>query len=198
MGRSLVSGPTEEPITLEAAKLHLREDGSEQDALIQSLIVAVRRHAEEVTGRRLMTQDWKETLDRFPYCTSINRFAAIRLGLSPVQSVVSIRYTDSAGVDTLLSTDVYALRADRQPPEVALKFGQTWPATRDEPDAVRVTVRVGYGSEPSSVEDGIRTAMLIHLSAMYEQREGVITGTIVADNPLVEQLYGPYKVLAVA
>lgn len=198
MGRSLVTAPTEEPLTLEAAKLHLREDGSEQDAIIQALIVTARRHAEEVTGRRLITQDWKETLDAFPCVSSRNRFAAIRLGLSPIQSVVSIKYIDTSGAEQTLSTDVYALRADRQPPEVALKFGQTWPVARDEPDAVRVTVRVGYGSEPSSVEEGIRTAMLIHLSAMYEQREGVITGTIVADNPLVETLYGPYKVLAVA
>ena len=46
-----------EPVTLEEARLHLRVDHTDEDALIGSLIIAARELAEHETGRVFST-DW--------------------------------------------------------------------------------------------------------------------------------------------
>ena len=59
--------PAVEPIALDEAKRHLRiEDGvSEDDALVGTLISAVRIWAENFTGRAFITQTWERKLDAF-------------------------------------------------------------------------------------------------------------------------------------
>lgn len=42
-----------EPVTLEQAKLHVRSDAPEDDALLTRLIVAARQEVENITGREL-------------------------------------------------------------------------------------------------------------------------------------------------
>ena len=46
-----------EPVTLEEARLHLRVDHTDEDALIGSIILAARELAEHETGRVFST-DW--------------------------------------------------------------------------------------------------------------------------------------------
>ncbi len=59
MPLQLVTPPAEEPVSLEEAKLHLRVDFDEDDALILALISAARQAAETITGRQLITARWK-------------------------------------------------------------------------------------------------------------------------------------------
>ena len=66
MSLQLVTAPTEEPVSLVEAKLHLRVDFSEDDLLITALIAAARQAAETLTGRQLVTARWKYILDSFP------------------------------------------------------------------------------------------------------------------------------------
>ena len=49
--------PAAEPVTLAELKTFMRIDGSEDDALIESLIVAARELCESYTGRALITQE---------------------------------------------------------------------------------------------------------------------------------------------
>lgn len=55
----LIAGPGEEPVTLAAAKLFCRIDGTDEDALLGALIAAARLHVESITGRALITQTWR-------------------------------------------------------------------------------------------------------------------------------------------
>ena len=107
MPLTLVTPPAEEPVSLTEAKLHLRVDFAEDDALITALITAARQAAETITGRQLVTARWKMTLDSFPGPTLTSILAgqafslpghAILLHKCPVQSIVSIQYLDTAGV----------------------------------------------------------------------------------------------------
>ena len=66
MPLQLVTPPAEEPVSLADAKLHLRVDFTDDDALITSLIAAARQAAETLTGRQIVTARWKLVLDSFP------------------------------------------------------------------------------------------------------------------------------------
>ena len=90
MSLSLITPPTVEPVSLAEAKLHLRVDFDDDDALIESLISAARVAAETLTGRQSCTARWIRTLDGFP-CSSL------QLHRCPVQSVVEISYQDQLG-----------------------------------------------------------------------------------------------------
>ena len=55
MPLQLVTPPAEEPVSLAEARLHLRVDFTDDDALITSLIAAARQAAETLTGRQFVT-----------------------------------------------------------------------------------------------------------------------------------------------
>ena len=56
----IVTPPAEEPVSLAEAKLHLRVDIADDDALITALISAARQAAETITGRQIVTARWNE------------------------------------------------------------------------------------------------------------------------------------------
>jgi uncharacterized phiE125 gp8 family phage protein len=55
----LIGAPAIEPVSLAEAKSWLREDGAEEDELIQALIVAARMTLEAYTRRLFVTQSWR-------------------------------------------------------------------------------------------------------------------------------------------
>ena len=63
MTSTLIAGPGEEPVTLAEAKAWCRIDASDEDALVTALIAAARLQVESLTGRALVTQSWRLTLD---------------------------------------------------------------------------------------------------------------------------------------
>src|SRR4051812_24706781 len=112
--------PTAEPLLLAEAKQHLRIDGAYDDALVNRLIGAAREYAEQETRRQLMTSTYRLTLDYFPgrcaWSEGLPRETrekaweygryfhdrAILLPRPPLQSVTSVVYTDSNGVQQTL------------------------------------------------------------------------------------------------
>ncbi len=79
----LKTAPTVEPVTLDEAKLHLKIDGADDNALITSLIIAARDLAERETSRVFITQTWHLYRDDSPAEFSIPK--------PPLQSLKSIR-----------------------------------------------------------------------------------------------------------
>ena len=53
-------------MSLTEAKLHLRVEVTDDDALITALISAARQYAETLTQRQFVTATWKLVLDSFP------------------------------------------------------------------------------------------------------------------------------------
>lgn len=99
MKASLTVPPANEPLTLSEARLHLRVDLDDDNALIEALIVAAREQAEFLTGQRLITQTWE-----------IELVAGERMGLEgllPIQSITSTSpYTlDGHWPPTLISIE---------------------------------------------------------------------------------------------
>lgn len=189
---TLITAPNEEPLALAEVKQHLRlDDGlTAEDGLIASLIVAARQHAEQVTRRALITQTWDLYLDAFP-CGDI------QLVKPPVASVTHVKYIatdgtlttwDSEDYETELPTGPWAQRGRIYP-----AYGESYPSTRGEPNAVVVRCVHGYGAA-SNVPDGIKAAMKLAIGHWYENREAVAVGTIAATIPMaVETLLWPFR-----
>lgn len=182
--------PDEEPLSLDEAKDHLREDGDDQDNLIESLILASRQWLEEDLGRSFVTQTWVLKLDRFPAGDT-----AILLPRPPLVSVSSIAYVDEDGVTQTWAADNYTVDSHSEPGRVTLAYGASWPTTRDVPNAVTVTYVAGYGAS-TEVPEPIKAAMRLLIGHLYENREHEVTGTVVARLGFsLAALTAPYRVM---
>jgi len=134
----LITAPIVKPVTLADVEAQVRATLTSESALINAYISAVTDKAENYTRRALITQTWEITLDRFPLCRGI------ALPLSPVQSITSIKYIDTNGVEQTVDPTAYVLTAG-DPAEVYPVYGLYWPSTRTQPDAVTIRYVCGYG-----------------------------------------------------
>ncbi len=183
-----VTPPASEPITIDDLKAHSRIDGTDEDAYLQQLITAAREHVETVTGRALITQTWDQWHDRFASEHKICR--------SPLQSVTSIQYVDTSGNTQTVSTSTYTVDTAAVPGVVRLAYGQSWPSTRDEANAVTIRFVAGYGDDGKDVPMPIRHAILLLAAHWYEFREAVVIGGTPLSVPMAfDTLIAPYKVV---
>ena len=179
--------PSEEPVSIEEAKAHLRVDIEDDDNLILNLITAARKKAETVLKRSLITQTLIYYPDEWPDDDYIE------LPLPPLQSVTSVVYTDYAGTATTLTQNTdYVADIKKDPGRVVLDYGMTWPTTTlDVTSPIAITYIAGYGT-PEDVPMPIKQAILILVSDYYENRESYIVGQTPSHIKTVEALLGPY------
>lgn len=201
----LVTPPTEEPVSLLEAKLHLRVDFDEDDMLIASLITAARQAAETLTGRQFTTARWKQVLDCFPGPSLMGVPAgqtftlpghAILLAKAPVQSVVSINYLDMASVNQTMPALTYTVDTACEPARITPVFGQIWPVCLPQIGAVSVTFDAGYGTA-SQVPEGIKSWIKLRVGSLYAHREEVaaLSRGRIESLPFIDGLLDPYKVV---
>jgi uncharacterized phiE125 gp8 family phage protein len=191
MGLSLVTAPTSEPLTIAAAKLHLREDGDDQNGVIEGLITAARQHVEKYTRRALLPQTWDLVLDTFP-C------GAIMLPLAPVTAISSVAYYDTAGTLQTWSASLYRTHLPTgpwaMPGQLEPIYGESYPSTQNRSQAVTVRFVAGYANA-AAVPGPILAGLKILVGHWYESREPIVTGTIVSPIPTsVDALLWPFKV----
>lgn len=176
MSLTLISPPDVEPFTVDEAKLHLRVDGTDEDTLITSLIVAARRLAEHELGRVLITQTWELAMDEFPA-------DEIELPMAGLLGITSIKYLDAANVEQTVSSADYTLDAAVTPGLVRLAVGASWPATYAVANAVRVRFTAGYGAAGTDVPANVVAYIKLQLGALYRHREAFAAGVTVAELP---------------
>lgn len=190
MGLTLVAGPEDEPLTTSEAKTHLRVDHSTDDTYIGSLITAARQAAENFTRRVFIAQTWDLTLDAFP-CSSDH---PIYVPLPTLQSVTYVRYVDTDGVTQTWSSSNYTVDIKNEPGRIIPAYGQTWPTTRDQINAVTVRFIAGYGT--GQIPKALKQAMLLLIGHYYERREESQVGVQAFQIPMgAEALMWNYRVL---
>lgn len=187
MPLTLTSGPAIEPLTTAEAKSHLRVDTSDDDTLIDSLILGARHFIENYTGRQLIQATWVLRRDGFAN--------ELYLPRGPLSSVSSIQYIDQDGATQTLAGSAYTVDAHSNPGRVVLAYGQTWPNVRDQINNVTITFVAGYGTAVTDVPEPIRQAMRLLVAHFYETREPYIVGTSASPVPFaIESLLWQYKV----
>lgn len=182
IGRSLllVTAPAAgDPVITRAdtkALMRIPSSFTDDDTLIDALIATAVGEIDGERGwlnRALVSQTWDLRLDRFPAVGDHPfdptwRATAIDVDLPPLQSVTSLKYIDTAGVEqTLTANTDYVVHTAEEPGLVALADGKSWPSTRDEVGAVRIRFVAGYGAA-AAVPDVIKTALKLLVLDYYQ------------------------------
>jgi uncharacterized phiE125 gp8 family phage protein len=184
MPLQLITPPAAEPVTLADAKLHLKVDTSDEDALITRLITAARARAEWHTGRALNTQSWILWLDCWPPC------GIVEIPLPPLQSVGAVTvYAPDDGA-TVLDPATYLVDAVSAPARLTLKSTVLPPINLRAINSVAVAFAAGYGDAADDVPAGLRAAILELIAFLYEHR-GEAPAELPAD---VLALLAPFRV----
>lgn len=205
MSLSRIVAPAAPPVSdlLLWSHLNVALSGSPEAPTNETLISAYREAAvahldgaSGILGRALISQTWELRLYDFPICPDpIHGDYRVSIPLPPLQSVSSITYIDTDGVTQTLATGKYTTVAGgSQKAAVVPAYGESWPSTRDMPDAVTITFVAGYGDTESDVPASIKSAILLMVGDLYDHRESQSVGYEVHENPAVNALLAPYEV----
>lgn len=208
--------PAVEPVSLADMKAWLRVDIPDDDQLIGQLITDARTYVENKSKRQLITAQWQYTGDSFPpydmsiwlvrqprpYLPQTRQFqgsggGTIKLPKPPLVSVQSITYVEpSAGATLTLDPTTYLVDTTTEPGRISPAYGQVWPVTRWQVNAIQINYTCGYGSA-SQVPANFRRAIMLLVASWYENREAV---SAIAMNPvprsvddlIIQGWYGEY------
>jgi len=158
MSLQLITPPASEPVTLADAKAYLKIDGSDEDALVTSLITASRARAEWHSGRALVTQSWCLRLDAWP--------GVVEIPLPPLQTVTSIATTTIDGIRSVIDPALYHVDSASEPARVCLP---TRPLRLAGRDCLEIAFTAGYG-DATAVPQAIRQAILEITAELYAHR----------------------------
>jgi len=120
----LVTAPSLEPLTLDQGKLRAGLEwsvGDARDVLMTGFIQAARSKVEKDTGLALLTQTRDVYLD-----TIAGSSITLPAQSLPLQSVTSIKFTDTAGVVNTLAATNYVV--DLASGRIGLALGGAWPS----------------------------------------------------------------------
>ncbi|CAH1672035.1 head-tail connector protein [Chelatococcus asaccharovorans] len=144
------------PLALDQAKRQcgIALDNDDLDDELERLMVAARDYVERYCSIRVPTQTVAVKCDTF------GDFA--RVPVAPVQSVTSIGYIDTAGIEKTLDASAYELRNDGLTASVVPAYGQRWPAIQPG-SRIIVAAVVGFAVVPPT----IISAMLLFVRAQH-------------------------------
>lgn len=180
----LTTPPLAEALTLADVKAHLRLDGAEEDALLQSLIRVAREHLERTTGLCLMTQGWRLALDSVP------EDGVILIAKGPVQSIESMVLYDADGEAAPQPLTGSVLDGAARPARLLLNVRTLGMRALN---GIEIEFVAGFGESGADVPDTLRRAMLMHVAQMFTFRGAVAVDDQPADIPSgYERLIAPF------
>lgn len=172
----VVTPAAEDAVSLAEAKAHLVVQHTEDDTLITRLISAATRECSNRLNRQLITATLRLWLDCFP-----RQADPIELRFPPIQSVEAVQYVDVDGDLQTWDDGLYLVDRISEPARIRPAFGQIWPSTRRQYNAVSIECIAGYGDEPADIPQTIRHAVLLLIGHWYLNRESVVVGSISSD-----------------
>lgn len=177
----LVTPPSGEPLQLSDVQLYLRTSDSAEEPLLDSLITAARRRAEEQFNRAYLTQTWDLFLDNFPREDS-GLDIPIIIPRWPLQSIAGVFYTPYGSTEQTLAGSNYTVDPGSPGPGrvvpnspllgtfVYAGFG-LWPTNQlVAARGVRVRFTSGYAS-PDVIPDQDLQHLRLLVAHWYQHRD---------------------------
>jgi uncharacterized phiE125 gp8 family phage protein len=197
MSLILITPPTATPISIQEIRAQCRVDSADEDALLAAYVRAATDAVEQMTGLRLLTQEWEYSVDGFP-----ERCGWLRLPLAPLFALTSIVYLDTQGVAQTLPVTTYLIKGlgSTQPARLILAPNQGWPATWHGVSSVIVRAQFGW-TDWNGIPEALRQAVLLLAAYWFGQREAASIGPDqgpVSHIPFgVRELVEPFKLWSV-
>lgn len=171
---TIVTQPAEEPITLAAAKGHVRLEptDTDEDVDLNRFIKSARQWAEKQIRRRILTTTQMLSRDRFPQ----RRW--IELPYGPVQVVSLVVYYPDGGSATTFAASNYQLDTTKRVARLVLNRDAHWPSDRLRAAAgVEITYDSGFAATAAALdEQDLVSAMLLKLESLYNNRGEEVIG----------------------
>lgn len=208
----LITPPADDVVAVADARAQVELGTSTaHDTQLTGMVGAAVAHLDGkagILGRALVNQTWELSLDDFPRHRfggdfrpltrqHLESISALVIPLPPLVSVSSVTYIAPDGTLTTLDPSAYDVDLASEPGVITPAYGTTWPTTRAVRNAVKVTFVAGYGAAGIDVPQAIRSAILLMVGDLFENREGVTGDARAAyvDNPTVDRLLAPYRML---
>jgi hypothetical protein len=179
----VVTAPTTYPATVPELKAFSRVTGSDDDAMLETMLAAATASVENYLNRKIITQSLRLHMDSFGGFNDEKLLALgagthdgfkgdfvggvdfIDLPFGFVQSVTSIKTFNEYNTESTLDSATY--RVDSYGARVYLNSGYTWPSALRNLDAIHVLYVAGYGAA-SAVPAPIKQSVLMAARQMYE------------------------------
>lgn len=187
-GHERLTAPAIEPVEVLDLKKQIGLDVADPFPLLDLYITSAREQFEAVTGRALITQEWRMTIDRWPSGRAENwwdgvrdgaisdmhtpgRSAWVTLPRYKVQTVDAVRVFDDDGTaSTVTIADVFITDTQQEPGRLVLKNGATWPIALQRANAIQIDYTAGYGDDAADVPAAIRIALLQFAAFLFGHR----------------------------
>lgn len=167
---------------------YLRVSSSDDQLVIAGMLSAATGWVEQWTERALITQGWRLVLDAWP------ADGLILIDRTPVLSITSVAYVDTAGAAQVLAPADWQLDRNGAPARLAPAPGTTWPQVREQLAAITIDFQAGYGPSWNDVPETIRQALFRLTAHFYDNRDTANIGNIVTDLPFhVKALLASYR-----
>lgn len=160
---TLVTAPLEEPCSLVELRSWCKEPPAEDNGVLWSLMQEARELIEQLWGLQLVEATWRLDVDDWHAWDGT-------FGISPVSSITSVTYADTAGATQTLSAAVYELSTGREPRYLRLAYEEEWPDVLLHPQSVSVTFKAGWANQ-RLVPALLRGAVSGAVADWYENRE---------------------------
>lgn len=178
----VITSPVVEPVLRADIKNKIKFDLTTNDDMIDALITSARLMLERECNSSFITQTVEMALTDFP--------EFVYLEMSPVQSITSVTYLNSAGTSATLTENTdFVLDTHSFPHRLVLKNAKTWPSTCGQLNNIKIRYVAGYGDAPGEVPAPIRTAIEILVSDMHENP----TDAVRERNTISSRLVMPYN-----
>lgn len=164
---ALVTGPAQEPITIDEARRQARIVGEESDGLLRSYIVTAREAAEQTLRRALFTQTWRYDVQEFDDVMPLPMAA-------PLQSVTHVKYYDANGTLQTLSASYYEVDTLATPGRIVRAPDVSWPALQADRRTGRVQITYVAGwATVASIPEKIKQGIRMYVTYLDADRDGM-------------------------
>ena len=193
MKLTLFTAPADYPITLQEAKAALGIDGDDHDGRLDFLIASATEYLEDEIRLSFISRTYDWFLDFWPFdrnadpewaesgigsvheLISASAKRHVDLPRGPVSAVTHIKtYDDADAATTFASTNYYVDTVGKQP-RIVLRTNSSWPIPLRVANGIEIRFVAGYGSNPDSVPENIRRALLGLVTHWFENPESVNT-----------------------